>query len=245
MRHVFAALFALLIVACPIQAFAQEVIGRWSGSTDWPGTQYDASAAWWDFRSDGSFADNFGQGGQWSRSGAAVTWRYAAGSRATYNATLAGNRLTGTMSDGVMSGTFALTSSAAAAPAATPAPAGPTQIDIQVCNQTGRDIFAAVIYRQVGGTQWRSEGWFRTNNGACRTIAATDNLTFYLYAEEVGDGGSRFWGRGDIEHCVTRPGPYNEPIERTGMSCRTNQDLVDFTAVTAERYGVYTWTLEP
>ncbi|MDZ4690128.1 hypothetical protein [Terricaulis sp.] len=92
-------------------ASASDFIGRWGGSTDWAGTDYDSTGAWWQFNGNGTFVDNNGEGGEWSASGNRLTFQYvrANGSRgSTYVATRSGNSLRGTMTNGEISGTFAL-----------------------------------------------------------------------------------------------------------------------------------------
>jgi len=115
------------------------------------------------------------------------------------------------------------------------------QLTIRVCNQSGRNAFSAVIYRS-GGT-WRSEGWWRVDNGACLDLAVSDNLRFYVFAEEVGNT-EYYWG-GSFEHCIWRPGPYNDVIDPNTTVCRDGQVSVMFAEWVADQYGTFTWTLEP
>lgn len=119
-----------------------------------------------------------------------------------------------------------------------PAPAS-AQLTIQVCNESGRNVFSAVIYELNG--QWRSEGWFRVNNGECRDIATGDNLRFYAFAEEVGNT-DYYWG-GSFEHCIWRPGPYDVVLNPNDTSCP--DESVMFTEWVADHYGTFTWTLDP
>jgi uncharacterized membrane protein len=112
---------------------------------------------------------------------------------------------------------------------------------LQVCNESGRNVFVALVYRDSAG--WHSAGWWQINNGQCDTPATADNLVFYAFAEEVGNTG-RFWG-GAFEHCITRPGPYDFLINPSYTECGKDQDLVSFLQIEAETFGTYTWTLDP
>lgn len=119
--------------------------------------------------------------------------------------------------------------------------AAPNQLDIRICNESGRNAFTAVIYR-TGGV-WRSEGWFRVDNGECATIVTSDNLRFYAFAEEVGNL-DYLWG-GSFPHCVIRPGPYDEAVDPEVRQCRAEQDSVQFVEWLADEFGTFTWTLDP
>jgi hypothetical protein len=87
-------------------------VGRWSGSTDWAGTDYDNGAAWWEFRPDGTFVDNFGAPGVWEQTApnaVRFTFRNASGADGSvYTGALIGEFLLGTMTNGEISGVFAL-----------------------------------------------------------------------------------------------------------------------------------------
>lgn len=131
--------------------------------------------------------------------------------------------------------------------AATPALAqkdgagGAGQLTVRVCNESGRNAFTAVIYRING--EWRSEGWFQVDNGACEDIAYSDNLRFYVFAEEVGNI-DYYWG-GSFEHCIMRPGPYDDVINPSAVECRNGQESVMFVEWVADEFGTFTWTLDP
>jgi uncharacterized membrane protein len=116
-----------------------------------------------------------------------------------------------------------------------------SDLSIRVCNSSGRNAFTAVIYRNGG--QWHSDGWFRVDNGQCEVIATSDNLRFYVFAEEV-DNVDYFWG-GNHEHCIWRPGPYNDVFDPNASVCRDGQESVMFVEWVAESYGTFTWTLDP
>lgn len=118
---------------------------------------------------------------------------------------------------------------------------GSSQLVIQVCNESGRDAFSAVIYQNDG--TWHGAGWFRVNNGECGNIAISDNLRFYAFAEEVGN--TEYYWSGTFEHCISRPGPYNELIDASQTVCPNGQASVMFTEWVADQYGTFTWTLDP
>jgi len=115
------------------------------------------------------------------------------------------------------------------------------QLTIRVCNESGRHVFSAFIYRSNG--VWRSEGWFRVNNGQCEDIVTSDNLRFYAFAEEVGNI-DYYWG-GNFEHCIWRPGPYDDVVDPNATVCQPGQDSVMFTEWVADHFGTFTWTLDP
>lgn len=114
-------------------------------------------------------------------------------------------------------------------------------LTIRVCNESGRNAFSAVVYRSGG--VWRSEGWFPVSNGECRDVALSDNLRFYVFAEEVGNI-DYFWG-GNFEHCIWRPGPYNDVIDPNTSVCQSGQESVMFAEWVADDFGTFTWTLDP
>lgn len=130
----------------------------------------------------------------------------------------------------------------ALAPASAPSQAqqtAPDQLTIRVCNQSGRHAFTAVIYRR--SSVWHSEGWFRVNNGECLDVAHADNLRFYAFAEEAGNT-EYFWA-GNFEHCIWRPGPYDVEINPNNTNC--SEASARFTEWVADRFGTFTWTLDP
>jgi uncharacterized membrane protein len=114
-------------------------------------------------------------------------------------------------------------------------------LTIRICNESGRNAFTAVIYRTNGA--WRSEGWFRVDNGRCEDIVTSDNLRFYVFAEEVNNV-DYSWA-GNFEHCISRPGPYDEVVDPNMTVCRPGQDSVMFSEWVADHYGTFTWTLDP
>lgn len=116
-----------------------------------------------------------------------------------------------------------------------------TTLTIEICNQSGRNVFAALVYRDGAG--WHSAGWYRVNHGECNAPVVSDNLIFYAFAEEVGNT-DYYWG-GDFDHCVTRPGPYDFLINPDYTECTKDQELVSFTQWEADSYGTFTWTLDP
>ncbi|MDX2275775.1 MAG: DUF1036 domain-containing protein [Hyphomonadaceae bacterium] len=114
-------------------------------------------------------------------------------------------------------------------------------LSIEICNSSGRNVFAALVYRDSAG--WHSAGWYRIDNGQCDTPVVSDNLIFYAFAEEVGNT-DYTWG-GDFPHCITRPGPYDFMIDPVNTVCGKDQELVDFAQWEAESFGTFTWTLDP
>jgi hypothetical protein len=126
-------------------------------------------------------------------------------------------------------------------PSAAPAqlPAASTQLTIRICNESGRNAFVALVYRSNG--QWRSEGWFRVDNGRCEDTVTGDHLRFYGFAEEAGNT-DYYWG-GSFEHCIWRPGPYDVVIDPNSTTCPN--ESVMFSEWVADHYGTFTWTLDP
>lgn len=114
-------------------------------------------------------------------------------------------------------------------------------LDIQVCNRSGYDAFIAVISRNEGG--WLASGWFRVNNGDCNSVATTNNLVFYLFAEQVGDM-DYVWA-GDFEQCVMRPGPYDIRVNPNAEVCPSGMTTEQFRELEADTWGTYTWNLTP
>lgn len=164
---------------------SSQFVGRWGGSTDWAGTDYDSTGAWWDFRPNGTFIDNNGDGGDWSASGNRLTFQYIRpnGTRgSTYTATLSGDNLRGTMTNGEISGTFAL-------------------------RRTG-GVVPAFIGRFGGTTDWpgseydssnawwdfRSDGTFTDNNGEGGNWSASGSSITFQYIRANGDPGSTYTG---------------------------------------------------
>jgi uncharacterized membrane protein len=121
------------------------------------------------------------------------------------------------------------------------APATSSGLSLQICNESGHNVFVALVYRDSQG--WHSAGWWPINNGQCDTPAVADNLIFYAFAEEVGNV-DLYWG-GEFPHCVTRPGPYDFLINPDSTVCGKDQELVNFIQLEADAYGTYTWTLDP
>jgi hypothetical protein len=114
-------------------------------------------------------------------------------------------------------------------------------LTIRVCNSSGRNAFSAVIYRDSG--VWHSAGWYPVNNGECRDIATSDNLRFYVFAEEIGN--IDYSWSGTFEHCIWRPGPYDDVISPDAKECQDGQESVMFSEWVADSYGTFTWTLDP
>lgn len=115
-------------------------------------------------------------------------------------------------------------------------------VDIQVCNQSGRNGTVAISYVEVGTNQFINRGWFDVADGTCQSIASTDNANFYMYGDAT-DGSGRAW-TGQHTLCVQYPGPYtfwSDGIE----TCPDGYEIRNFVAMRADEIGTYTWTLDP
>lgn len=124
-----------------------------------------------------------------------------------------------------------------------PAPGSASpQLQIRVCNQSGRDASVAVSYVEVGRSGFANRGWYSVASGACNDIVRTTNSNFYLYADAT-DGSGRSWS-GNFTLCVQYPGPYT--FYSSGADrCASGQETRDFVALHTTEPGVYTWTLNP
>ena len=119
---------------------------------------------------------------------------------------------------------------------------GVATVDIQVCNESGRDASVAISYVEVGSRQFINRGWYEVYNGACTSIVSTDNANFYMYGDAT-DGSGRSWS-GNHPLCVEYPGPYT--FWSTGSEyCDEGQEVKNFVPMTAAETGTYTWTLDP
>lgn len=133
----------------------------------------------------------------------------------------------------------------AAAPASAQTKPNPTRaatVDIQVCNESGRNASIAVSYVEVGSGQFINRGWYEVDNGACTSIVSTDNANFYMYGDAT-DGSGRSWS-GSHTLCVRYPGPYTFWSDG-GDICPEGYEVKNFVSMTAAQTGTYTWTLEP
>lgn len=160
-------------------------VGRWTGSTDWAGTDYDSTGAWWDFRSSGVFIDNNGDGGDWSANGNRITFQYIRpnGTRgSTYTATRSGDSLSGTMTNGEISGTFSLRRSGGVLPAFIGRFAGST-------DWPGSDYDSSNAWWDFG-----SDGTFYDNNGDRGDWTASGNRITFQYIRANGTRGSTYTG---------------------------------------------------
>jgi uncharacterized membrane protein len=118
----------------------------------------------------------------------------------------------------------------------------PATVDIQVCNQSGRNGTVAISYVEVGTGRFINRGWFEVANGACESIVSTDNANFYMYGDTL-DGSGRTWS-GNHALCVQYPGPYTFWSDGSD-TCPAGYEIRNFVAMTAESTGTYTWTLDP
>ena len=115
-------------------------------------------------------------------------------------------------------------------------------VDVQVCNESGRNATVAISYVEPGTGQFRNRGWFAVANGACESIVSTDNANFYMYGDAA-DGSGRSWS-GNHTLCVQYPGPYDFWSDG-GDTCPYGYETRDFVPMTATETGTYTWTLNP
>ncbi|HMQ57877.1 MAG TPA: DUF1036 domain-containing protein [Rhizobiaceae bacterium] len=71
--------------------------------------------------------------------------------------------------------------------------------DFRVCNSTSELVGVAIGYRAQAG--WITEGWWRIEPAACKTLisGALSSRYYYLYAEDAARGGR--W-EGPIRMCV-------------------------------------------
>lgn len=150
-----------------------------------------------------------------------------------------------------MKSTFIAALAAASLSALAPNPAlaqmkpnksAPATVDIQVCNQSGRNGTVAISYVEVGTGQFMNRGWYEVANGTCQSIVSTDNANFYMYGDTL-DGSGRSWS-GNHALCVQYPGPYTFWSDG-GDTCPAGYEIRNFVAMHADETGVYTWTLEP
>ena len=115
-------------------------------------------------------------------------------------------------------------------------------VDIQVCNESGRNGTVAISYVEVGTNRFINRGWFEVADGACSFIVSTDNANFYMYGDTL-DGSNRTWS-GDHALCVQYPGPYTFWSDGSD-TCPAGYEIRNFVPMHAEQTGTYTWTLEP
>lgn len=122
------------------------------------------------------------------------------------------------------------------------APPPSATVDIQVCNQSGRNSTVAVSYVEVGSDRFINRGWYEVADGACTNLVSTDNANFYMYGDTL-DGSGRTWS-GDHSLCVQYPGPYTFWSDGSD-NCPAGYETRDFVVMRADETGTYTWTLEP
>jgi uncharacterized membrane protein len=115
-------------------------------------------------------------------------------------------------------------------------------VDIEVCNESGRNGTVAISYVEVGTGQFINRGWYEVANGSCTSIVSTDNANFYLYGDTL-DGSGRTWS-GDHPLCVQYPGPYTFWSDGS-ETCPVGYEIKNFVAMHANETGTYTWTLNP
>lgn len=120
--------------------------------------------------------------------------------------------------------------------------AAPDVITIRVCNNTSGPVRVAVAYQPVGQSRFYNEGWYGVEARACADLARTENAFSYVYAEVANDG-AQAWG-GSHRHCVQYPGPYAFWSGNAGV-CAAGQQARNFAVIEMERWGVFTWTLDP
>lgn len=118
----------------------------------------------------------------------------------------------------------------------------PESIQIRVCNESSRNATVAVVYMEVGATDYfTNRGWFNVAAGACRDIAKTSNKIFYMYADAT-DGSDRVW-QGNHSLCVVYPGPYTFTSHMNETECGYGQDVREFDRLESTGAGTFTWKL--
>jgi uncharacterized membrane protein len=142
---------------------------------------------------------------------------------------------------------FAAAALTALAPAVAAAQAkqnkgGAATVDIQVCNESGRDGTVAISYVEAGSSQFINRGWYEVADGTCEAIVSTDNANFYMYGDTL-DGSGRAWS-GDHALCVQYPGPYTFWSDGSD-TCPAGYEIRNFVVMHADDVGTYTWTLHP
>ena len=141
-----------------------------------------------------------------------------------------------------LAGSLIIAAPASAHAQSKPGPPASATVDVQVCNESGRNASVAISYVEVGTGQFINRGWYDVPDGACASLISTDNANFYMYGDAT-DGSGRAWS-GDHSLCVQYPGPYT--FWSTGEEyCDEGQLVKSFVSMTAANPGVYTWTLEP
>lgn len=119
---------------------------------------------------------------------------------------------------------------------------GGATVDIQVCNESGRDGTVAISYVEVGSAQFINRGWYEVADGTCEAIVSTDNANFYMYGDTL-DGSGRAW-TGNHALCVQYPGPYTFWSDGSD-SCPVGYEIRNFVVMHADDVGTFTWTLHP
>lgn len=119
---------------------------------------------------------------------------------------------------------------------------GSATVDIQVCNESGRDGTVAISYVEVGSGQFINRGWYEVAAGTCEAIVSTDNANFYMYGDTL-DGSGRSWS-GNHALCVQYPGPYTFWSDG-GDTCPSGYEIRNFVVMHADDVGTFTWTLHP
>ena len=77
----------------------------------------------------------------------------------------------------------------------------PARADLQLCNQSGETVYAAIGYHDADRSKWRSEGWWTIAPGACKEPIGV-NLTWrYIYVYGETDGLTRTW-TGSYKFCT-------------------------------------------
>ncbi|GAB2659165.1 hypothetical protein GCM10027193_11550 [Arenimonas aestuarii] len=119
--------------------------------------------------------------------------------------------------------------------------AGAAVIELRVCNRSGKDALVAISYLPVEQSRFYNRGWFRVNDGECKSLVETGNSNFYFYADVV--GGNRRWA-GSHSLCVEYPGPYNFYSDGSDY-CGEHQEARNFVAASKSEPGTFTWNLDP
>ena len=113
----------------------------------------------------------------------------------------------------------------------------------RVCNKSDDVARVAMTHRDVSGTGWRVQGWWKVDPDSCRNLGVFPHGWVYYYAD-ADDGGS--WGSGVIQKCVRYPGPFSRYENGESYSCRDDEQLKGFSGKLIESsISEHTWTLNP
>ena len=107
----------------------------------------------------------------------------------------------------------------------TPATAQSTT-DVWFCNNTGSDVFIAMVYWHYQNNRWQLYAWQRQNPGSCDSIGSVGSGMIYYFAEK--EGRKFHWPAEayvDKRYCVPNYA-VNRPMN--GGNCPSVERLVGF-----------------